>query len=64
MLVIENTQPMVAADPRMVGAAIKIIAAGAQHADDEDQRRAAGVSRFVWGEKADVIKALVQQLEG
>ena len=63
MLVLENTQPIIAADARVVGAAVKILVAGGTTLDADDIERASGVTSWVWGNYGIAILSMVALLE-
>lgn len=63
-LEIENTAPIPAAEPRILGAAVKIIFSGGSSLSVADQARASGVSPFIWQADKRKIRGMVKTLEG
>lgn len=61
-LTIKNNQFLIAADPVVVGAAVKILNAGGSSLNAAEQFQASGVSKFVWTERATKITNLLAQM--
>ena len=62
-LIINNPQPIIPADARKVGAAIKIILAGGSNLAEQKAARASGLSAYVWSQDGAEILDLVKQME-
>jgi len=62
-LSIFNTQPLISADTVTVGAAIKVLVAGGSKITEEQARRAAFLSKYLWLQHKDEILSMVKQLE-
>ena len=62
---IHNAQPLITADPRIAGAAVKIVLAGGASLSEDAAHRATGISYFVWkrGDIARQVLDLVHELE-
>lgn len=62
-LQVENITPLLAADARTTGAAVKILVAGGSELSEAEARRAAGLSKYVWEQDGRGILDLVRLLE-
>lgn len=60
---IDDTRPIISANYRVVGAALKILVAGGAALDDESRARASGMTAWVWERQNDSIMRLVERLE-
>ncbi len=62
MLTIPNTGPIIAAELNVLGAAVKILAAGGPDLNENEMKRACGASYHLWKSKGVAIRELVQAL--
>lgn len=62
-LTIENAKPVLSADHVVLGAVVKIIAAGGARLDKDAQRRASGLSDYNWSRKGSEVLALVVEMD-
>lgn len=50
-------------DPTQLGAAIRVAVAGGDLLQDEEARRASGLTPYAWKQKGDAVKGLAAYLE-
>lgn len=62
-LTIENAKPILSADHVVLGAVVKIIAAGGSRLDRDAQRRASGLSDYNWQRKGGEVLDLVAAMD-
>lgn len=62
-LTIQNATPVLSADHVVLGAVVKIIAAGGARLDKDAQRRASGLSDYNWSKKGGDVLELVSAMD-
>ena len=63
-ITIQNPTPAIAADPRILGSALKIIIAGGARLSPDEARRASGLSDYHWRTYEGDVRVLAERLIG